>query len=302
MIKTIRIASARPGHKSHSGNRAARSNSHSQSRGHLLREERKRDRRQTFSVRMDDPDQETLRAYIREQTCWWCGAGPFKSVAGHVRYHGIDRHELRELAGVFKQTSIASEELHDRMAEIMKGRAPILPPRAQKEKRVMSTAGRASMMERLKMAWEPSIRQAVGLRAGLTNSRPHKCTNPVCSNIVPRATRKTCSPECRKQVRINTQLKSALTQRRPHPCPICGVIVPISYPKTCSPTCARRLQHRSRAYHTCSMCGNDTGHHKKRTCSPECLTKARRRQGQLYSANLHTSIQDNQKGADDGQV
>lgn len=48
----------------------------------------------------DDPSTEEIRAGISCQVCPWCGKGPFKMLPVHVnRIHGIDKWELRELAG-----------------------------------------------------------------------------------------------------------------------------------------------------------------------------------------------------------
>ena len=52
-----------------------------------------------------------VRAAIEAQTCPFCGKGPFIIVAGHTqRAHGIDRYELRDLAGLYYSTSITPPE------------------------------------------------------------------------------------------------------------------------------------------------------------------------------------------------
>lgn len=57
------------------------------------------------------PSKEALRAAIESQTCPWCGRGPFKMLASHTnREHGIDRVELRDLAGLPRRSSICSPE------------------------------------------------------------------------------------------------------------------------------------------------------------------------------------------------
>lgn len=55
----------------------------------------------------DAADQAVSRAYVAAGRCPMCGDGPFAVVAGHtVRKHGVDRHELRDMLGVYKSTSI----------------------------------------------------------------------------------------------------------------------------------------------------------------------------------------------------
>lgn len=57
------------------------------------------------------PSKEALRAAIESQTCPWCGRGPFKRLAGHTnKEHGIDRVELRDLAGLPRSSSVCSPE------------------------------------------------------------------------------------------------------------------------------------------------------------------------------------------------
>lgn len=57
------------------------------------------------------PSKDALRAAIEAQTCPWCGAGPYKVLAGHTNTaHGVSGRELRELAGVGPRGSICSPE------------------------------------------------------------------------------------------------------------------------------------------------------------------------------------------------
>jgi hypothetical protein len=69
------------------------------------------------SLRKADTDPQGLltidavRRHIIAQTCPYCGAGPFKSLASHTnKAHGIDRKELRERGGFLVSESIAAPE------------------------------------------------------------------------------------------------------------------------------------------------------------------------------------------------
>lgn len=63
---------------------------------------------------------DAVRAALLAQICPFCGAGPYKVVASHVASsHGIDRIELRSLAGLLAGDSICSPETaekHRRLA------------------------------------------------------------------------------------------------------------------------------------------------------------------------------------------
>lgn len=69
------------------------------------------------------PSKEALRAAIESQTCPWCGRGPFKMLAMHTnREHGIDRVELRDMAGIPRSGSICSAETSDASRRALVGR------------------------------------------------------------------------------------------------------------------------------------------------------------------------------------
>lgn len=60
-------------------------------------------------------DANAVKAAILAQTCPFCGAGPFKQVASHTwRSHGVDRVELRSLAGLLIGDSICSSETSEK--------------------------------------------------------------------------------------------------------------------------------------------------------------------------------------------
>lgn len=57
------------------------------------------------------PSQEAIRAAIGAQTCPFCGAGPFKMLPVHTnKKHGVDKWELRELAGYSTRDPLCSDE------------------------------------------------------------------------------------------------------------------------------------------------------------------------------------------------
>src|SRR5690242_21894038 len=64
------------------------------------------------------PSLEAIREAIAEQKYPWCGRGPYHILAGHTgRVHGVDRHELRRLAGLGRGDAICSPEVTARVRE-----------------------------------------------------------------------------------------------------------------------------------------------------------------------------------------
>lgn len=60
-----------------------------------------------------------VRAAIAAQTCPFCGGGPYKVIAVHTnKSHGIDKWELREMAGLTTRDSICAPEYADRAREL----------------------------------------------------------------------------------------------------------------------------------------------------------------------------------------
>lgn len=57
------------------------------------------------------PSVEAIRAHIIAQTCPFCGAGPFKMLPVHTnKAHGVDKWELREMAGFATSDALCSPE------------------------------------------------------------------------------------------------------------------------------------------------------------------------------------------------
>lgn len=86
-----------------------------------------------------DPQSLLSRQVIRENIeggmCSWCDRGPFRSLASHTnKMHGIDRRELRALAGLTMRQPVASEAFREKCRE-----------RAVKEGTGYSDAARAGL-------------------------------------------------------------------------------------------------------------------------------------------------------------
>ncbi|MFE7906511.1 hypothetical protein [Streptomyces albogriseolus] len=64
-------------------------------------------------------DPEAVRAAIEAQLCPFCGRGPYKVIAVHTnKTHGIDKWELREMAGLTTRDSICAPEYASRAREL----------------------------------------------------------------------------------------------------------------------------------------------------------------------------------------
>lgn len=244
--------------------------------------------------RGDDPDRETLRAYLKDNHCWWCERGPWKSIASHTYHaHGITAAELREMAHFFKDGQLVSDAYHDQLsrASIENNSAQWLidADHSGKGKRSTSEAGKESMRARLTDWWEhigPEAARQQRLEANRKAvaklRKPTPCVQ--CGKPMPRAYPKTCSPECRREIRKQTAIQSSQKidysrLRRPHPCRMCGTIIPTSQRRMCSPECVLAEKRSHRRLWPCTVCGKDTGTKQRRTCSPEHLLEARRRNG-----------------------
>jgi hypothetical protein len=55
------------------------------------------------------PTDTQIRACIDADMCWWCGRGPWVSLAAHTyKAHGHRAHDLRELAGLDNRARVCS--------------------------------------------------------------------------------------------------------------------------------------------------------------------------------------------------
>lgn len=102
---------------------------------------------------------DAVRRHIEACTCPVCGAGPFKVLPMHTNQaHGIDKHELREMAGLTATDAISSQEFREGSRD--RARARDLGPEHFQEmgrKRASlgsavryTTAGRRNMSENIK--------------------------------------------------------------------------------------------------------------------------------------------------------
>lgn len=104
------------------------------------------------------PSMERIRAAIENCACPFCGRGPFKSTAMHVNaVHHIDRHKLRELAGMTTNESLAAPEYSAHMARVAKRTNAIANTasyvdsvRGGRRKMTMTAAGSAKISRTLK--------------------------------------------------------------------------------------------------------------------------------------------------------
>ena len=101
------------------------------------------------------PSQEAARRAIAAQTCPFCGRGPFRMLPVHTnKAHGVDKYELRDMAGLMVRDALCSEEAlsamrdnaHPENREKAKG-----GPRTKKYR--YTKAGRAKQVKSLK-TWE----------------------------------------------------------------------------------------------------------------------------------------------------
>jgi predicted nucleic acid-binding Zn ribbon protein len=159
----------------------------------------------------------TLRA-VMAGICPFCDRGPFKVLAGHTaRTHGVDRLELRVLAGLTYSASILDDDTREEFsarakARLAAGAAP--PPGAHGNTRRLSPAGKRIATDRLRRLAEQlgpdglaKQRAAAARRHAELSRKPHPC--PVCGTMLPTAHPMTCSPRCRRVIRVRTARASA---------------------------------------------------------------------------------------------
>lgn len=102
-----------------------------------------------------NPHQELVRSFIRAGLCPWCAGtrpgrtGPWSSIAAHVaKAHGVDRFQLREVAGLYRRSSICSDghRLRCQARAIAESRVP--KGSSKGFKKTLSSAGRALQRKR----------------------------------------------------------------------------------------------------------------------------------------------------------
>lgn len=165
------------------------------------------------------PSIEATRRCVIAGICPFCGRGPFRVLAGHTqKVHGVDRFELRELADLTYSTSLLDERTREEFSARAKARlaagTPLPTNSGVKKKRRMSPAGKRIAAEKLlrfaeRLGPEAMSRQrtAAARRSGELRRKPHPC--PACGTIMPTAHPITCSPACRRVIRVRTAQASA---------------------------------------------------------------------------------------------
>jgi len=127
---------------------------------------------------------EFYRNHIEAQTCPFCGKGPFKSLVQHTgKGHGVDKWELRDLAGLTSSDPISSPELRAQMAEryaintgLQSGRKrnyDSTAKRKQGKDRNLTVAGRKHLVSNLQ-EWEqanPGLLPERNRRAGIAGAK-----------------------------------------------------------------------------------------------------------------------------------
>lgn len=100
-------------------------------------------------------DPAAVLAAIEAQTCPFCGAGPYKVLAVHTsKIHGVDRRELRELAGLNGSARICAPEFSERARQLAHehnlGAMGAAVDRSSRPKKYRTTsAGRAAVSRNL---------------------------------------------------------------------------------------------------------------------------------------------------------
>lgn len=108
-----------------------------------------------------EPTREQIRAGIEAQICPWCGAGPFKILASHTtRLHGVDRFQIRDLAGLTYSTSICDPDVSEDRREIVRRIGRVLTPPGKGVKRKLSEAAKEIARDKLDAARSEDQRRA----------------------------------------------------------------------------------------------------------------------------------------------
>lgn len=129
--------------------------------------------------RVTNPESvEAIRRSLEAFICPWCGEGPYKLLASHTnRAHGVDRKELRELAGLLKNSSITPDDVRERRRQLGRERGmPTAAREAHRKRREYSAAGLAAQRAKLQLAWaatadSPAQAAAAATRASVEATR-----------------------------------------------------------------------------------------------------------------------------------
>lgn len=118
-------------------------------------------------------NEESIREKVLEGMCPFCPAGPFKLLARHTNVaHGVDRRELRLLAGLPFTRSILDQEFRTRISEERRarsgGKCPFTPEQVAKGRQVehdISPAARRSWKEQADRVRPSPERQSERMKA-----------------------------------------------------------------------------------------------------------------------------------------
>jgi len=161
-----------------------------------LRDAQKRD------TKLGNPTREEMRECIKSQWCWWCDSGPWKCLAAHTsKAHGIYATDIRELAYLFKSSSICSPE-HSANARArfveMDSRGVIKRVNnAHHTTHIMSTAGHDVAAACLKKTRNSPAFLEGEYKYHEAIKGKHPC--PICGKMIPTSRPTYCSTECSKK-------------------------------------------------------------------------------------------------------
>lgn len=166
----------------------------------------------------ENPPPEILKKAIQDGYCPWCDIDGWKVLSLHTSWsHGISAAEIREMAGLYKNTPTCLKEVSEYRAKLPHSKINIKKAQvAPKPKtKVLSEAGKKSARERLDKCRSQEQRILAARAAKEKLSKPHPC--PVCGKILPKAYPIACSPECRKILLRAAQLKATQSRIRKIP-------------------------------------------------------------------------------------
>lgn len=111
------------------------------------------------------PSAEALQRAIEAQVCPWCGEGPFRLLAVHTnKAHGVDRYELRQMAGLSRSAPVCSPEVSE-------NRRANLLSRPQEIQEKWAAAGRAVRSEAQAKAVAASVAAGAQKKAAESSAK-----------------------------------------------------------------------------------------------------------------------------------